>query len=152
MLAGPAGNGTAFSVNTDGNEFNTAHIASLAVMLMTLLPMALLVLSNGALYGTASGSIFGNVFKVNTDGSGLKALYVFNGGNDGGNPPFGGVILSGNTLYGTTWSPATVFKVNTDGTGFTTLRCLSCGPETNSATLGHLQRSGFGRGFTVWDD
>ena len=52
-------------------------------------------------------------------------LYSFTGGNDGGNPE-AGLILSGNTLYGTTWDGGssgngTVFAVNTDGTGFTNL-------------------------------
>ena len=48
----------------------------------------------------------------------------FNGGTEGGAYPYGGMILLGNTLYGTTAGngdsgAGTVFKVNTDGIGFT---------------------------------
>src|SRR3989442_1026087 len=49
---------------------------------------------------------------------------VFSTNSDGAGP--NGLILSGDTLYGTTSfggtsGVGTVFKVNTDGTGFTTL-------------------------------
>jgi len=63
-----------------------------------------LILSGNTLYGTtASGGSSGNgtVFAVNTDGSVFTNLYSFTGGNDGG-APRAGLILSGNTLYGTT--------------------------------------------------
>jgi uncharacterized repeat protein (TIGR03803 family) len=43
----------------------------------------------------------GTVFAVNTDGSGFTNLYSFTGGSDGANP-IAGLILSSNTLYGTT--------------------------------------------------
>ncbi len=62
----------------------------------------------------------------------FTTLYSFTGGT-GGEEPRAGLILSGNTLYGTTWSggyytnKGMVFKVNTDGTGFTTLRSFSGG-------------------------
>src|SRR5258705_415931 len=52
-------------------------------------------------------------------------LYGFTGGNDGG-APYAGLILSGNTLYGTASAGGgsgngTVFAVTTDGSGFTNL-------------------------------
>jgi len=128
MLLGPAGNGTVFSINTDGTQFTTIYSFTGDD---SAAPYGPLVLFNNALYGTASGFICGSVFKVNTDGTGLVSDHIFSCGSDGGEP-FGGVILSGNTLYGTTWSPTTIFKVNTDGTAFKTLYCLSCGTETNS--------------------
>jgi uncharacterized repeat protein (TIGR03803 family) len=91
-------------------------------------PYAGLILSGNTLYGTTSfGGNSGNgiVFAVNTDGTGFTNLYNFTGGNDGANP-YAGLILSGNTLYGTTdgggsSDDGTVFAVNTDGTGFTNL-------------------------------
>jgi hypothetical protein len=63
-------------------------------------------LSSNTLYGTAyqGGSVGwgnGTVFALNTDGTGFTNVYSFTGGNDGGNP-IGGLILSSNTLYGTT--------------------------------------------------
>src|SRR6266516_1377629 len=45
--------------------------------------------------------------------------------------PQAGLILSSNTLYGTTaarWGSNTVFKLNADGTGFTTLYSFTALP------------------------
>jgi uncharacterized repeat protein (TIGR03803 family) len=96
-------------------------------------PIGGLVLSSNALYGTALGDGAANnngyLFKVNTDGTGFAVVHSFTGGS-GGALPQGGVVLSGNTLFGTTsgggagWSGA-VFAVNTDGTGFRMLRSFT---------------------------
>jgi uncharacterized repeat protein (TIGR03803 family) len=60
-------------------------------------------------------------------------LHSFTGGSDGANP-WAGLILSGNTLFGTaynggSWGHGTVFKVNTDGSGFTTLHSFAYGSD-----------------------
>jgi uncharacterized repeat protein (TIGR03803 family) len=73
------------------------------------------------------------VFKINTDGTGFTILYRFTGGSDG-TAPTAGLILSGNTLYGTaneggSSGDGTVFKINTDGTGFTTLHGFTALPD-----------------------
>src|SRR5438034_5937025 len=68
-------------------------------------PVAGLILSGNTLYGTASGgggSGAGTVFKVNTDGTGFRTLHSFVGAPSDGAQPLAGLILSGNTLYGTT--------------------------------------------------
>ena len=99
-------------------------------------PFTSLVLSGNRLYGAASSGgtyTHGTVFAINTDGSSFTNLYDFTGGNDGGNLQ-GGLILSGNTLYGTaeqggTNSVGTVFKVNTDGTEFAVLYTFSNSPD-----------------------
>ena len=90
-------------------------------------------------YGTAyHGGSFGEgtIFAVNTDGTGFTTLYNFTATldsqpyiNSDGADPVGGLILSGNTLYGTTEYGGTsgngaVFALNTDGTGFTNLHSL----------------------------
>ena len=71
-------------------------------------PDAGLILSGNTLYGTASGggsSGNGTVFAVNTDGTSFTTLYSFtalvSGTNSDGAGPVAGLILSGNTLYGT---------------------------------------------------
>jgi uncharacterized repeat protein (TIGR03803 family) len=64
------------------------------------------------------------VFGIKTNGSAQSVLHIFSGAADG-DQPFGGVILSGDTLYGTTTS-GTVFKVNTNGMGFAMLYCVAC--------------------------
>src|ERR1019366_5829087 len=66
-------------------------------------PFAGLILSGNTLYGTAiigGSSGNGTVFKINTDSSGFTKLYSFTGGNDGARPE-AGLVLSGDTLYGT---------------------------------------------------
>jgi uncharacterized repeat protein (TIGR03803 family) len=92
------------------------------------LPFGGLILSGNTLYGTAhlgGSSGYGTVFAVNTDGTGFTTLYSFTGGSDGASP-LAGLLLSNNTLYGTTSldgssGKGTVFAVKTDGSGFTTL-------------------------------
>ncbi len=105
-------------------------------------PGGVLILSSNTLYGMAQwGGSFSNgtVFAVNTDGTGFTNLYSFTGGSDGAQP-VAGLILSGNTLYGTAYrggtnGSGTVFALNTNGTGFTTLHSFTVpayGSYTNS--------------------
>jgi uncharacterized repeat protein (TIGR03803 family) len=95
-----------------------------------------LILSSNTLYGTAyeGGTSWGTVFKVNTDGSGFTTLHTFSsdvsGTNADGASPVAGLVLSGNTLYGTarlggTGGIGTVFALNADGTGFKTLHSFA---------------------------
>jgi uncharacterized repeat protein (TIGR03803 family) len=142
---GRSGNGTVFAVNTDGTGFTNLHTftASFGIPYPTnsdgANPYAGLILSGSTLYGTAEGggrSGNGTVFAVNTDGTGFTNLHTFTAyprftttNSDGANP-YAGLILSGNTLYGTAedgGSPGngTVFAVNTDGTGFTNLHTFT---------------------------
>jgi uncharacterized repeat protein (TIGR03803 family) len=83
----------------------------------------------GNLYGTAiyggdlncgGGSGCGTVFRV--DGSGkFSVLYAFTGGNDGGIPYVGSLLLDsagnliGTTIGGGTYGQGTIFKVHPDG-------------------------------------
>ncbi|MGO8836170.1 MAG: choice-of-anchor tandem repeat GloVer-containing protein [Limisphaerales bacterium] len=132
FFGGSSGCGTVFSVNTNGTDFKTLYSFTDGAN-----PVAGLILSGNTLYGTASGNGInydGTVFAVNTDGTGFTNLYSFTGDSDGG-APYAGLILSGNTLYGTTagWgytgSTGTVFAINTDGTGFKTLHNFSGGND-----------------------
>jgi len=100
--------------------------------------------NNGIFYGTASlggSSGLGTVFAVNADGTGFTILYSFTGSNDGANP-WAGLVLLGNTLYGTSYRGGTgygtVFALNTDGTGFTNLHTFtgsSDGANPNAALI-----------------
>ncbi|MGP8198646.1 MAG: choice-of-anchor tandem repeat GloVer-containing protein [Limisphaerales bacterium] len=88
-----------------------------------------LVLSGNTLYGTAAfggSSGHGTVFKVNTDGTGFQTLYAFAGYPTDGEYPWGGLVLSGNILYGTTDAGGgsgggTVFSIQTGGSGYAML-------------------------------
>lgn len=97
-------------------------------------PQADLVASGKTLFGTTSGggtSGDGTIFAVNTTGTGFTTLYNFSGGWDGA-APYDGLLLSGNTLYGTTSSGG--------GGGNGTVFALSLGPiplciEPNSGNV-----------------
>ena len=86
-------------------------------------PFSRLAISGTTLYGTAvSGP--GNLFKLNTDGSGSAVLQPLAF-------PYAGVVVSGTTLYGTTFeggSPSfaggSVYKINTDGSGMAVLHAF----------------------------
>ena len=143
--------GYVFAINTDGTGFTNLYTFSNSDGNG---PRCDLLLDGSTLYGVTpnggdlGGVHYGNgtVFAINTDGSGFINLYDFSGGNDG-YQPFAGLVLSNNTLFGTTTqggtfrsgtvSPSntgsgTVFAINTDGTGFTTLYSFSA-PSTNSS-------------------
>ncbi len=95
-------------------------------------PLAGLAVSNNTLYGTADGGGdmgLGVVFNLNADGTAFSDLHSFAYIPDGG-MPYAGLVLSGNTLYGTApigggANNGVVFKVNTDGTGFTVLHTFT---------------------------
>jgi uncharacterized repeat protein (TIGR03803 family) len=120
---GTAGNGTIFALNTDGTGFTNLHSFSAAAVNTNTGystnsdgtgPQGPLTISGTTLYGTApscgaNGS--GTIFKLNTDGSGFTTLYslstiALNSANSiyTNSDGFGvtsGLVLSGNTLYGT---------------------------------------------------
>jgi uncharacterized repeat protein (TIGR03803 family) len=104
-------------------------------------PVAGLILSGNTLYGTTriygggDGGGYGSVFRLNTDGSGFTNLHTFSGIPPEGGNLDGGLVLVGNTLYGTAafggaLNDGCVFKINTDGSGLTNLYDFS--PLSNS--------------------
>jgi uncharacterized repeat protein (TIGR03803 family) len=147
---GSFGRGTVFAVNTDGTGFTNLHsftATGVGTNSDGATPNGGLILSGNTLYGTAQwggGSGSGTVFAINTNGTGFTTLYSFTaetgvGTNSDGYRPQAGLILSSNTLYGTTYgggssSWGTVFAVNTDGTGFANLHSFTAetGAGTNS--------------------
>jgi uncharacterized repeat protein (TIGR03803 family) len=145
---GTNGNGTVFAINTDDSSFTTLYTFSAYTNYTNsdgANPLGgLIISSNGVLYGTASGGGAGSdgtVFALNADGTGFTNLYSFTGfsSNTDGANPFAGLVLSGNTLYGTTHSggaggAGTVFGVNTNGAGmngagFTNLHTFTGGND-----------------------
>jgi len=112
---GGSGNGTVFKLNADGTGFTALHsftaIGAGGTNSDGANPTAGLFFSGGILYGTtyfggASGN--GALFAVSTNGAGFTTLHSFTLGtgdvepvNSDGANPYAGLILSGNTLYGT---------------------------------------------------
>jgi uncharacterized repeat protein (TIGR03803 family) len=91
-----------FAVNTDGPGFTTLH--AFGGPDDGTHPLNGLLLSGSTLYGMTDGggSLHnGTVFAVNTNGTDYTLLHNFSGGSDG-SFPYDALILSGNTLYGTT--------------------------------------------------
>lgn len=120
-----SGGGSIFSINTNGTGFKTLYGSITATG-----PVVYTVTGN-ILYGTAELGQYegqwGSVFTLNLTNSVVTTLHSFSG-PDGAEPY--GVILAGNTLYGTTvegynTNTGTIFSINTDGTGFTTLYAFS---------------------------
>jgi uncharacterized repeat protein (TIGR03803 family) len=132
---GSSGAGTVFAINTDGTGFTNLHhfttTSASEINSDGAYPNAELILYGNTLYGTASkgGSAgLGTVFAVGTNGTRFTVLHSFAGGSDGA-VPVAGLILSGNTLYGTAsgggaGGNGAVFAVQVDGTGFTVLHAF----------------------------
>src|SRR5437867_3017663 len=126
-----SGYGTVFAINTNGTGF-TNLVGSVG-------SFGGLILSGDTLYGTAptgGSSDNGRVFAVSTSGTGFTNMHSLTatdnntGTNIDGSHPYCGLILSGNTLYGTIQSGistagGTVFAVSTNGTSFRTLHIFT---------------------------
>lgn len=133
--------GTVFAINANGNGFTNVY--SFTGSNDGRGPLAGLVLSGNMLYGTTEqggASRYGTVFAVNTNGSGFTNIYSFNSGGDGADPE-AGLVLSGNTLYGTTFiggqsGEGSVFRVNTDGTAFTNIYSFKGGANGSNPEAG----------------
>jgi uncharacterized repeat protein (TIGR03803 family) len=145
---GGFGNGTVFKLNTNGTGYSPLHVFSatsgpLSTNSDGAYPDSTLVLSGSTLYGTAyNGGTAGNgtVFKVNINGTGFTTLHSFSPlagplstNTDGANPE-SGLLIVGNTVFGTTENggtagKGTVFAVNSNGTGFTNLHSFTGGSD-----------------------
>jgi uncharacterized repeat protein (TIGR03803 family) len=134
---GSGGNGTVFSLSTNGNNFTvlksfTALDKSTYTNTDGANPAAALIVSNGVLYGTTQNggtAEYGTIFRMNTNGTGFTTIHNFTGGSDGW-APVARLLLSGNTLYGTAQNggdngAGTVFSLSTNGTSFVTLYSFS---------------------------
>jgi uncharacterized repeat protein (TIGR03803 family) len=128
--------GTVFKVNTDSTGFKV--LESFDGLNNEAGPETRLLLSGNILYGASAGpgTTTGTLFAINTNGTGFTTLHIFTElsgpsyTNSDGAWEYGTLMLSGNTLYGTTYSggsggSGTVFAVNTNGTGFTNLHSFT---------------------------
>src|ERR1041385_2069584 len=142
---GSGGNGTVFTVNTDGGGFKTLYDFTGPFIPNSNPPLGSngdgahpgnMVLSSNTLYGAASlggDSGHGAVFKVNSDGTGFARLHSFNGADDG-EYPYGDLVVLANTLYGTLWS-GEAFAVNVGGTSFTNFPAFASYPVYGGLVL-----------------
>jgi uncharacterized repeat protein (TIGR01451 family) len=87
----------------------------------------------------------GQIFRINTDGTGFKMLHAFSGWY--GEEPFGSLIISGSKLYGMTTfggdhGGGTIFEIQTDGTGFRLLRSFHYDQDEGGLPDGALLLNG----------
>lgn len=127
---GSGGDGTVFSVNTDGTDFTVLH--GFDADSNGANPVSALVLSGSTLYGTTAGdawdpyfgfgggdTTYGSVFQINTDGTGFSTLKSFSSDETDGAFPIGGLLLIGPYLYGTEEGTGTIFRIDTtEGAGY----------------------------------
>jgi uncharacterized repeat protein (TIGR03803 family) len=139
LAGGNSGVGAVFAGNTNGDITLIRSFAALSADTATnsggASPNGLLALSGDTLYGTTTAggaAANGTVFSVSTNGSGFAVLRNFSlldsntGTNADGALPCGGLIVSGNTLYGTASAggaggAGVVFSMATNGGSFTIL-------------------------------
>jgi uncharacterized repeat protein (TIGR03803 family) len=137
-------------------------------------PNAGLLLAGDTFYGaTTGGGTYSNppfggsgtVFALNSDGTSFRTLYNFTAvnapfllspwTNGDGAFPQANLILSGDILYGTTWSGGisgfgTLFALNTNGSGFTNLYTFTGGNDGAHPQASLLLSSGVLYGTTAY--
>jgi uncharacterized repeat protein (TIGR03803 family) len=120
--------GTIFTLGVDGNNFrNLYYFAGYGEQ-----PAGNLAFDGSALYGTtvyAGSNGYGIVYRFGLGDSNFNYLHSFAGGSNDGIQPWAGVVISGSTVYGTTYQGGsnnlpgygTVFRMGVDGSNFTLL-------------------------------
>ena len=120
-------NGSVFSLNKDGTDFQTLHSFEDTLADGGFPYGTVHEGSDGALYGTTSEGgpdDFGTLYKVNRDGTGYRVLRYFSATNNEGYLPVAppvegpGGLLYGTTYYGGTADAGTIYRVAKDGSGF----------------------------------
>ncbi|MFC2149558.1 choice-of-anchor tandem repeat GloVer-containing protein [Candidatus Auribacterota bacterium] len=114
-------------------------------------PYGSLTLSGSTLYGMTffGGNYAGTIFRMEADNpSSYTLLHEFLGGGDDGEMPRGDITISGDTLYGMTYSGGsasggTIFKMGTDNpSSFTLLHEFGGGANDGKTPYGSLALSG----------
>jgi uncharacterized repeat protein (TIGR03803 family) len=162
QYGGYADDGVVFALNTNGTGFSDEYAFSVAGGDYRINgdgdgPFAKVIFANGWLYGTTeAGGTAGDgvVFAVATNNPGsFTVLHYFasnmsNGTNYDGAFPFAGLLLAGNTLYGTTafggvYGNGSVFAMNTNGNAstFTNLYSFTGGLD-GASPMGEVIISG----------
>jgi len=139
IAGGSNGVGTVFAMDTNGNLSVLKSFSTVSPDEATnsggASPSALLALSGGTLFGTTTAGgtgANGTIFSLSTGGSAFAVLHDFTavdsntGTNSDGALPYGGLIVVGDTLYGTAsgggaGGAGVIFSIGTNGGDFTIL-------------------------------
>jgi uncharacterized repeat protein (TIGR03803 family) len=138
--------GDIFSIDTNGSGFK--EILVFNGISNGEIPYGSLTIFGKVLYGMTYGGakssfVNGNIFSIDTNGSGFKNLYSLNG-YSGANPS-GSLIISDSLLFGMTFvyganQGGTIFSIDTNGSGCKALYDFSF--TTGSNPSGDLTLSG----------
>ena len=131
---GTGSSGSIYRFNPSGPGFATIYSFTGATNNGNT-PNSLLV-TGSMIYGTTilgGTNSVGMIFAVNTNGTGFTSLYSFGLPPDG-HYPEAGLVLSGSTLYGTTYTGGitnggTIFKINTNGSSYAALHWFTNSPD-----------------------
>ena len=146
---GSNGEGTVFSINTDGSGFALLYSFGSFDDGGPVEPSGGngLTLVGNQLYGTTfwgGSNQEGTIFRINTDGTGFTLMHSF-AFSEGG-APYGSLTLVGSKLFGTaTGFPTTgninnlgtVFSMSLDGSVFTKIHAFEGAPGDASAGIGN---------------
>src|ERR1051325_1358693 len=153
------GNGTIFSISTNGTGFTVLHHFGDAPADGGQ-PQGDLLLADNVLYGTTSfyGTYTnGTVFKINRDGSGYRTLHefsreyssqIYDETNWDGGDPVSTLILSRGSIVGAAGGfgihgTGTIFSLGTNGDNFAVIHQVSAMDEPNETNLeGEYPHSG----------
>jgi uncharacterized repeat protein (TIGR03803 family) len=137
--------GMVFAMPKDGSGFTVLHDFSGSYSFGPdgAFPYGGMALAGNTLYGTTSGgggsniAAGGIVFSITTNGNNYTILHNFSVAD--GQFPHGRLVLSGNTLYGTTLGAGStgwgsIFSMTTDGSNFNVLHTFST-PVSNGSFL-----------------
>ena len=115
-------------------------------------PQSSLVSDGSMFYGVTQmggASNLGIVFRMNFDGTGFTNLHSFTGGLADGSTPYGSLVLSGSTLYGTTTGngpggggQGIIFKIDTSGAGYSIVHAFSNVTSSGRVPVGPLTIAG----------
>lgn len=146
---GLQGNGTIFSIGTDGSSFSTIHTFNAGTDGSGPQGASLLLGLDGALYGVTNNNgpavnAAGTVFKIDPGNNSFTVLEAFSSSGTSGSTPFAALVQAADgTLYGTTsqdgqYHLGTVFKIQPDGSQFSAIYAFNNGDSEGSNCLTDL--------------